>query len=303
MKSTYRMMWAAAGMAAIAFSGEVEAAEDTSILGGRAPQATALAEFEQLICPLDTGGGMLTAIVNAALAHGGADEGFSIKVDTAKNARETIAKAGEATRGITFPWYKPKCDRPSYLTEHTRRLCSDAAWSEPIFEMFIGYFTRADYERPLTASWHLMGATICVSGNEFPNLLKERGVSENNAKIVVADKPGACFDAVILGAADIAVLPDSVADQALREKGMVDAILRHPGMDEMVTLHAVAQKGDEEGAATLAILDKGMNEIRESGEWFEIVANYLAGHDHSGGHEHVAHNHASAEQTLTASVD
>lgn len=299
MKFNLRMMWAAAGMSATAlFSFENANAEGAAILEGRAPQATALQEFEQLICPFEGEGGMLTAIVNAALSHGGAGEDISVRIAETTDRAELISM-----RGVTFPWYKPRCDRPSHLTEHTRWLCEQAEWSEPIFEMFVGYFTRADYERPLTSSWHLMGATICASGSEFPNLLRERGVSESNARIIIKPLPDACLESVVAGEADVAILPDSVADEALRENGMMDAIIRQPALDEVVTLHAIAQKGDAAGAATLAMLNRGMDEIRRSGEWFEIVARHLANHPHDGGYRHESHRHDEGAEEFTARLD
>lgn len=281
----------------------VAAMDAGGILAGRAPRATALTEFEQLVCPLDQGGGMLTAIVNAALAHGGAGEDFSVDVAERADDERLGGIASADAGGVTFPWYKPNCDRPSYLTEHTKRLCDEASWSEPIFEMFVGYFTRADYERPLMTTWHLMGATLCVSGQEFPNLLRERGVSENNARIIKRDRPGSCLSAVMRGDADVAVLPDSVADEAMRDMGLIDKIIRQPALDDIVTLHAVAVRDDADANATLAIIDRGLNEIRESGEWFEIVASYLSGHTHDAPHSHEAHSHNEEAHSRTALAD
>ena len=49
-------------------------------------------------------------------------------------------------------------------------------------------------------------------------------------------------------------------------------------LHDPATLHAVTSKNNPNGLAYLAVLNDGLSQLKESGEWFSIVRRHLAEH-------------------------
>lgn len=264
--------------------------EDEGILTGRAPRQSAANDFHDFVCAFNSSGGMLTAIVNAALGAEMDDGEFSVSIDSGKQAQGATRIASD----LSFPWYKPNCARPSYLTAHTRALCKDFVWSEPIYEMLVGYFSAVDYDRPLDRHEDVFGTTLCLAGREFPEMLHEVGLSNLNTRLMFEKSPAACLGAVADGRADLTLLPINMAAVEMDHFGLRDRIIGHHHLDRVMTLHAVASQDSLNASDNIALFNRGLESLRGSGEWFEIVEKFADGHDHDRAYD------ASAIRTFAA---
>lgn len=268
--------------------------ESRGILAGRTPKIAAAADFHDYICSHNSDGGMLTAIVDAALRQEISDVEYDVSINQGKSAFQE-AKAHEDTQ-MSFPWYRPNCERGSFLTEHTKSLCDNFQWSESLYEVVVGYFSAKGYDRPLRRHPDVFGATLCVPGVEFPQMLHEVGVSDLNTRIIVRKSPAACLIAVKKKEADLALMPVSMAATEIEHLGLEDEIVPHVALDRVLSLHAIAPLTSESAADDVSLLNSGLQKIRKSGEWFNIVQDFADGHDH----DH-AYDHGILESVATAS--
>lgn len=260
-----------------------EASEDSGILNGRAPRTSAANDSHEFTCAFNSDGGMLTAILNAALSEVLPADGFSVSLDSGPKAK-TASSGGGASR-LSFPWYKPNCQAASFLTKHTTALCNDFHWSQPIYEMIVGYFSAQDYDRPLDNQDDVFGTTLCLAGKEFSQMLHEVGLSDLNTRLVYRKSPAACLKAVVAKEADLTLLPINIAALETEHLALTDQIKAYYHLDRLMSLHAIAAKTSPTALDDIAVLNNGLLALRESGAWFEIIEEFADGHDHDHPYE------------------
>lgn len=254
-------LFAAAAVAL--FSADRAVAQDT------AKSLMSLPDFEAYS---GADGGFISRIVVAALDRGAPETPAEVALAEGPEPHKAALDADDL---VSFPWYRPSCEEPAFLNEHTKRLCAEFEWSESLYEMFIGFYSREDRGRVLSSTRDVYGSTICVSGTEFPNMLREFGITPYNSLIQKAASPRECLDNVLSGEADYAFLPDDAAGRLVQGDEAYAALERQPRVDGMITLHAVAPKGAADAVRTLEALDRGVAEIRADGSWFNIIAAAL----------------------------
>ncbi len=265
------------------------------ILAGRTSNIAAAADFHDYICAYNSDGGMLTAIMDAALQQEISGASYNVSIASGKNAHQD-ALAHKGTQ-MSFPWYKPNCGGTSFLTSHTKSLCTDYRWSDSIYDMVVGYFSTKNYARPLRRHDDVYGATLCVPGVEFPQMLREVGISDLNTRIVVRKSPAACLTAVMKEEADLTLLPISMAATEVEHLGLEDQIVPYAALDRVMTIHAIAPVASDTSADDIALLNSGLQKIRQSGEWFETILKFADGHEHDHAYER------EALQNLSAALD
>jgi hypothetical protein len=89
---------------------------DGSILNGNRKQLHAKFEFEDLTCPLNQDGGLVTKIVNEAMKTVIPPQGFA----TTFVGHSTGASDVADTQALKFPFYRPNCAEPALLNEHAK---------------------------------------------------------------------------------------------------------------------------------------------------------------------------------------
>ncbi len=282
-------------------SGETHTQRSGGILANHRKELGAIFEFDDLTCPFNEDGGMITKIVNQAMATVIAPDDFQVsfvtagshghaKADVRKTAslkalddqRETLLAdiLAKERRKLTFPWYRPNCSAPTFLTDHTRDLCDNHQWSEPLYEVLIGTFVRSDFGIQHTKHTDLYGRTICQSGEELPRMLHERGVSDLNARLIWGPSPKRCFDKLLSGEADAAIMPLLTGARLQREHSEFEEIQSAFKLDVKMTIHAISAADDKPSAKHIKALNLGIKNLRASGEWEEIVEEFFMGHSH-----------------------
>lgn len=255
------------------------------ILGGARKHLHAKFEFEDLTCPLNEDGGMITKVVNEAMKTVIAPQGFSTKF-----IGHDVSLSETETQGLIFPLYRPNCAEPSHLNDHARDLCENRIWSDPLHAIIVASYQRAGFEHKVTKVRNLYGLTICQAGSELPRILGERGVSKLNARIITKGNPAACFKALSAGTVDIAMMPLSTGSRILEGVEKYSQIEQIPELDYVLTLHAVGKSGSARAMLDIEALNLGLSNIRSSGKMMEIAKDYFFGHDHDAKYDS-AHNH------------
>lgn len=215
-----------------------------------------------------TDGGLVPDLVRRAINAAGADRELIIRFFSDGSAQiEDLLTSGSFE--VSFPWTKPDCDDLAGLTTTMRQRCAAFTFSRPIVELTIEYFRRSDdYSIPTTGGETIEGKWVCQpSGIGFLDL----GKSFPRAVIESAATTEACFELLQAGAVDIVAAPRRQAEAIISRMGIVRVVAEIDDLRTSHTLHAIASRGDLAGEAAIALIDRGMERLMISGEWFDTL--------------------------------
>ncbi len=221
-------------------------------------------------------GGMMTEVTNVALSK--ADGKPSYKIDFINDWGAHLQPLiTDHAYDFSIAWFKPNCAVVDRLSDDSKFRCNNLDWSAPLFEQIVGYYTRADHPRPASHK-DLFGLTICRPSGYATFMMEEHGLVEPN---IVFKRPGAttdCFEGLVNGTYDVVVLAADTAQGAIAKVGVKDKVAFHDHLSYVATMHAVIAKTNPKGKEYLAALDSGIKKLKESGEWFQIVARHMSQH-------------------------
>ncbi len=215
--------------------------------------------------------GIIPDILRAALREGG--YGGPAEMRRPETGAEVLQISTGPGPALSFPWIMPDCADPSSLSARSRNLCDNYTFSDPLFEITLGLFTRAD--SPLAAAdtaAAFAGATLCAPQFHTDDALRQSGIVAAGADVVLSPDFKACLSGLEAGTFD-AVLADyqSYKTFVAEGRGLVDI----PAFAYPSTLHAVAYSQDPASMEILATTNLGLQKILSSGEWFAIVSDNL----------------------------
>ncbi|MDT8344109.1 MAG: transporter substrate-binding domain-containing protein [Thermohalobaculum sp.] len=220
-------------------------------------------------------GGMVTELVSRAMLRAPSAVGYEVVFEDARGAPEDAVTAGAFDLG--FPVTRPDCARAATLAPAQRRLCEGFVYSQPLIEIENRLFVAPGSEIAAASDpGQLFGLRICRPAGSFTGDLTDEELVEPNIRLVRAAGLAGCFDALLAGRADVVVASGPDLDARLAQVGSAARASEIALMRRTRTIHAVAPKGNARGQAFLATLDRGLAELRASGEWSEVVANHLA---------------------------
>lgn len=254
----------------------VSATDDqTTATGGGAITLVTGTDFAPFVDAALPDGGMTTEMVRLALSD--AARGRAAKVSVVEDwvAHADLIERREFDLG--FPWYKPDCTRLERLTASMQRSCAEFAFSEPLFEVAIGYYVRSgDPLSSATEYSQLSGRRICRPANHFTFDLELEGLVALNATLVTPPQAADCLAWLEQGKVDVVTLSKPVASGEIARLDMLDRITEIPALASVQTLHAVAPKDNPTAVAYLGEINAGLANLRQSGRWDEIVTRHFA---------------------------
>lgn len=216
--------------------------------------------------------GLLPDILAAALSKGG----YNGPLDIARpeSISEVLQASTQAGALLAFPLVMPDCGQPSALSSQSAYLCENYTFSDPLYEITLGIFTKAT--SPL-ASAETAAAfssnTICVPQFHTDDILRTNGIIAANGLAIIAPDILTCLDGLENGTFDAMVADyQSVSKFASEHSGLVDM----PPFAETSTLHAIAYSANPAAMEVLDMTNAGLKQILSSGEWFAIVNRHLA---------------------------
>ena len=221
------------------------------------------------------GGGFLVRLAATALNRGGNNRDYNISfVNDWGSHLETLLPLG--LMDVSIAWYRPDCTKLDLLSDSMRARCTELDTTVPVYETVVGYFTLADSKYANAESFEAYkGARVCRPEGWYTFDFEEEGLNESNIEYIRPFAPSDCMEALLVGTADVVGLELETAYGALAEMGSEQDIVENPNLSKFLSLHFVAHKTNPRGRVYIAMLNRGLNEMRETGEWYDIVASSL----------------------------
>ncbi|MCG3266372.1 LysM peptidoglycan-binding domain-containing protein [Yoonia sp. I 8.24] len=217
------------------------------------------------------GGGLFTQMVRRSLELGNEEQAFDIMfVNDWGSHLEVLLPSGAID--MAFPWYRPDCSKLENLSAPNAVRCTDFNHSEPFYDALVGYYTLAGsaYENADTYE-DLYGARLCRPEVWFTFDLEAEALVAPNIELIQAETQAACWDLLREGEVDVVTYDALPAEEDADNAGMTDVVVDLPELTSQQTLHVFVSKTNPNGDAYMDIINAGLEDLRLSGEWFEIV--------------------------------
>ncbi|MGL4237218.1 LysM peptidoglycan-binding domain-containing protein [Tabrizicola sp.] len=223
-----------------------------------------------------TGGGIYVQMAATAMRRAGNDRDYKVAfVDDWDAHIETLLPTNAFD--VSIAWSKPDCSKVDLLGEFGVRLCTDFDWSVPIYEVAYSYTTLVDspYADARVFSDY-QGARICRPEGWPLSNLEVEGLSPPVVTFFQPKTPMECAEMLLAGEVDLYSIEIETSTANFEALGATDKVVINPAITSFNTHHFVTSKGNPRGAEYIAMIDRGIQEMRETGEWYDIVATGLA---------------------------
>ncbi|MCY1128270.1 transporter substrate-binding domain-containing protein [Frigidibacter sp. RF13] len=221
------------------------------------------------------GGGMFTQLVEMAMFRADPGRAYSLTFINDWQAHLDALLPSHAY-DLTFPWSRPNCEAPETLSAGDLGRCQNFEFSQPFYEVVDGFFSRADSEIAAATTYdEYMGKRICRPEGYSTGVLDGAGLTMDVVQVVRPVKVADCFNMLMKGEVDLVALDTTVAADEIAEIGLTGQISENPQLSSVKTLHVIAHKSNPEAVAALDLLNQGILEMYESGEWYDVVSTAL----------------------------
>jgi len=176
-----------------------------------------------------------------------------------------------------FPWFKPDCTKIDLLSPAMAQRLTDYNFSDPFYELVVtSYVLPKSRFAGAQSPEDLFGARVCRPDGYYTFDLEEVGLVEPDITLVQPVLPRECFEQLLAGTVDYIPMEVQVAEDAIAELGIRGQLLELGQFSRLVTAHVISHKSNPYGRAYITLLNQGLREMRQSGEWFGIVSTQLA---------------------------
>lgn len=232
-----------------------------------------LAPFTDQTLP---GGGMITQLVEMAIFRADPQMAYNLTfIDDWQAHIDALLPA--KAYDLSFPWVRPDCESPGLLSAGDLNRCENYVFSEPFIETVDGFFAKSG--NALAQATHyeeFAGKKICRPEGYSTNALDEVGLSAPAVELVRPALVESCFAALMADKVDLVAIDAEVATSAIVRLGLTADVEQNPFLSTVESLHVIAHKSNERAVATIGMLNEGITEMSESGEWYDVVSTALA---------------------------
>ncbi len=102
-----------------------------------------------------------------------------------------------------------------------------------------------------------------------------QGLVEPLVTYVHPKSPLDCAEMLLAGEVDLYSIEAETAASNFQELDAADRVSPNPALATFITYHFITAKSNPRGRVYMAMLNRGITEMRESGEWYDIVATGL----------------------------
>nr|WP_299668514.1 transporter substrate-binding domain-containing protein [uncultured Ruegeria sp.] len=222
------------------------------------------------------GGGIMTRLAQTALRRGGNDrdsEFFSINDSAAQI--DILVPTG--AMDFTSAWMVPDCAKLDLLSPASARMCTEFDATLPAYEVAITYVTLTDNAFAAAKTYDdFISARMCRPEGWETHMLEEQGLSEPTVTMVRARTSMDCAQAVLDGTADVFVAEIELAVDHFEDLGAADQVAYNQSLVEVSAFRYIIAKSNPRARVYIAMVNRGLTEMRETGEWYDIVSSSLA---------------------------
>ncbi len=223
-----------------------------------------------------TGGGILTRIAVTAIQRGGNDRQYTVSwVDDWQSHLDALLPSG--AYDISIAWEQHDCEELEMLSAEMVKRCTDFDYSLPVYEVAEGFFSLPDNAfAGAKVVEDYKGAKLCRPSAWGTADLEKSGLVSPFIEMIQPKTPKECAEMVLEGKADIFTIELETALGTFKELEAGDKVVQNPNIINMASYSLVTSKNNPRGRVYIAMLNKGIAEMRESGEWYDIVATGLS---------------------------
>ena len=223
-----------------------------------------------------TGGGIFVRMAATAMQRGGNDRGYEVSyVDDWMSHIDTLLPSGSFD--ISIAWESPDCSKLDMLGEFSARMCTDFDFSLPIYEAAYTFNTLPDSKYAEARSFaDYTGARICRPEAWPLGDLEVQGLTPPVVTYVQPKNPIECAELLLKGEVDVYSIETETSVSNFSELDATDKIAVNPALTTFISYHFLTSKANPRGRVYIAMLNRGITEMRETGEWYDILASGLA---------------------------
>ena len=223
-----------------------------------------------------TGGGIFTRMATTAMQRGGNDRGYEVSyVDDWMAHIDTLLPSG--AYDVSIAWESPDCSKLDMLGEFSARMCTEFDFSLPIYEAAYTFNTLPDNKYANARDFsEYAGAKICRPEAWPLGDLEVQGLAPPVVEYVAPKSPLECAELLMKGEVDIYSIETETSVANFKELGVTDKVVTNPALTTFISYHFLTSKTNPRGRVYIAMLNRGITEMRESGEWYDILATGLA---------------------------
>ncbi|MGB7261545.1 MAG: transporter substrate-binding domain-containing protein [Albidovulum sp.] len=223
------------------------------------------------------GGGMLVRLATTSLNRGGNDRDYSVSfVNDWTSHLDTLLPIGAFD--ISVAWIIPDCSDLDLLDDNGKFRCTQLDKSLPIYETVTAYWSMPDNKYANVTSFaDYAGARICRPEGWSTADITIEGLVEPIVTMVRPATAQECVEMLVEGEADMASLDLETGGATVASVPEAAGIVQpNPSLAKLEELAFVTHKTNPRGRVYLAMLNRGLNEMRESGEWYAVIADSLS---------------------------
>ncbi len=223
-----------------------------------------------------TGGGIFVRMAATAMQRGGNDRGYEIDyVDDWMSHIDVLLPTGAFD--VSIAWEAPDCTKLDMLGEFSVQMCTEFDFSLPIYETAYAFNTLVDSKYAGARAFaDYAGARICRPEAWPLGDLEVQGLAPPVIQLVQPKSPLECAEMLLAGEVDLYSIEAETSTTNFAELKATDKVVPNPALATFITYHFLTSKSNPRGRVYIAMLNRGITEMRESGEWYDIVATGLA---------------------------
>ncbi len=223
-----------------------------------------------------TGGGIFVRMATTAMQRGGNARDYKISYVNDWMSHIEVLLPSSAF-DVSIAWESPDCTRLDALGEFSVKMCTEFDFSLPIYETAYAFNTLVDSKYAEAREFSdYAGAKICRPEAWPIGDLEVEGLVEPLVSYVHPKSPLECAEMLLKGEVDLYSIEAETATKNFEELKAADQIVVNPALATFISYHFLASKNNPRGREYLDMLNAGITEMRESGEWYDILATGLA---------------------------
>ncbi len=222
-----------------------------------------------------SGGGAMVRVATAALTRAGNDHPFTIGwIDDWESHLNIFLPDGSFD--LSVAWYVPDCTKLDTASDLTRYTCLNFSFSDPLYDSVFGFFAQKDSPFAEAKTFaDLQGARICRPESYSFHDLEAQGLMEPAITLSVPEWAEDCFEGLVDGTYDIATIESQLSNITIADMGLTDQIVENPRLTSIQSAAVMAFTANPKAAEYLGYVNRGLADLRATGEWNSIVSSSL----------------------------